>query len=204
MNHPICRITSIEHTAPYSLRLCFNDGLTRPINFEPILEGELLAPSATRRYLLKSHSTRRFIQSFGHVERTSTLPRSTISPTTRLLFVLQQRVGVTPKQTPKRRKIQTVVSLGVFCAHPSTEPPKQNNENNPQTSARLHGALHAHTVSSPWPESRLQNKLTNRCKTATSPGNMGGSSGGRQRAPKNHHHCQRQFIPLSPGYELLV
>ena len=44
MNHPIYRITSIERTAPFSLRLHFNDGLARAIDFEPILEGELYGP----------------------------------------------------------------------------------------------------------------------------------------------------------------
>ena len=44
MNHPIHRITSVEQTGPYSLRLRFNDGLTRTIDFEAILEGELYGP----------------------------------------------------------------------------------------------------------------------------------------------------------------
>ena len=44
MNHPIFRITSVECVQPYSLRLRFNDGLTRTIDFEPILEGELYGP----------------------------------------------------------------------------------------------------------------------------------------------------------------
>ena len=44
MNHRICRITSCEHIAPYSLRLRFDDGLMRTIDFEPILEGELYGP----------------------------------------------------------------------------------------------------------------------------------------------------------------
>jgi hypothetical protein len=44
MTHPIYRITSIERVPPYSLLLRFNDGLTRMIDFEPILEGELYGP----------------------------------------------------------------------------------------------------------------------------------------------------------------
>ena len=44
MNHPIYRITSVECIHPYSLRLGFNDDLTRTIDFEPILEGELYGP----------------------------------------------------------------------------------------------------------------------------------------------------------------
>ena len=44
MNHPIYRITSVKPTGPYSLRLCFDDGLTRTIDFEAILEGEIYGP----------------------------------------------------------------------------------------------------------------------------------------------------------------
>ena len=44
MNHPIYRLTGFEHIAPYTLRLNFDDGLCRIIDFEPILEGELFCP----------------------------------------------------------------------------------------------------------------------------------------------------------------
>lgn len=44
MNHPIYRVTSVQNCAPYTLSLSFDDGLTRTINFEPILEGELFGP----------------------------------------------------------------------------------------------------------------------------------------------------------------
>jgi hypothetical protein len=44
MNHPLYRVTSIERIPPYSLRLGFNDGLIRTIDFEAILEGELYGP----------------------------------------------------------------------------------------------------------------------------------------------------------------
>ena len=44
MIHPIYRITSVESCAPHTLNLRFNDGLTRTINFQPILEGELFGP----------------------------------------------------------------------------------------------------------------------------------------------------------------
>ena len=44
MNHPIYRIASVECIAPYSLRLRFDDGLVRTIDFEPLLEGELYGP----------------------------------------------------------------------------------------------------------------------------------------------------------------
>ena len=44
MSHPIYRVTSVECVAPYTLRLKFDDGLGRTINFEPVLEGELFGP----------------------------------------------------------------------------------------------------------------------------------------------------------------
>jgi len=44
MKHPIYRIESFESKGPYTLRICFDDGLSRLINFEPILEGELFRP----------------------------------------------------------------------------------------------------------------------------------------------------------------
>ena len=44
MRHPIHRITSVEAIPPYTLRLVFADGLTRTIDFGPILTGELYGP----------------------------------------------------------------------------------------------------------------------------------------------------------------
>jgi hypothetical protein len=44
MNHPIYRITSFKRVGAYSLQLDFNDGVSRIIDFEPILEGELYGP----------------------------------------------------------------------------------------------------------------------------------------------------------------
>lgn len=41
MSHPIYLITAVEQIAPYTLRLRFDDGLCRTIDFEPVLEGEL-------------------------------------------------------------------------------------------------------------------------------------------------------------------
>ena len=41
MHHPLYRITSCEPVAPYSLKLSFNDGLVRTIDFEAMLAGEL-------------------------------------------------------------------------------------------------------------------------------------------------------------------
>ena len=44
MDHPIYRITAFDHIPPYSLQLYFDDGETRLIDFEPILEGEMYGP----------------------------------------------------------------------------------------------------------------------------------------------------------------
>jgi Protein of unknown function (DUF2442) len=44
MNHAISRIKSFEKTGPYTLRIRFDDGLCRTIDFEPILRGEIYGP----------------------------------------------------------------------------------------------------------------------------------------------------------------
>ena len=44
MNHPIYRINAVELIPPYTLRLRFDDGLSRTIDLEPMLEGELFGP----------------------------------------------------------------------------------------------------------------------------------------------------------------
>jgi hypothetical protein len=44
VNHPIYRIKSFEQKGTYTLRLRFDDGSERTIDFEPILEGELFGP----------------------------------------------------------------------------------------------------------------------------------------------------------------
>jgi len=44
MQHPIFRVTAFEQTAPYTLRIQFDDGVSRVINFEPVLRGELFGP----------------------------------------------------------------------------------------------------------------------------------------------------------------
>ena len=43
-NHPIYRVETFEHVGDYRLRLAFNDGTKRVIDFEPILAGELFGP----------------------------------------------------------------------------------------------------------------------------------------------------------------
>jgi hypothetical protein len=44
MSHRLCRINKVEQVGTYELRLRFDDGVVRTINFEPLLEGELFGP----------------------------------------------------------------------------------------------------------------------------------------------------------------
>ncbi|HEY6319952.1 MAG TPA: DUF2442 domain-containing protein [Thermoanaerobaculia bacterium] len=44
MEHPIYRVTSVDHLGGYRLRISFDDGLTRDLDLEPVLEGELYRP----------------------------------------------------------------------------------------------------------------------------------------------------------------
>ena len=48
MEHPIHRVTAVEPLDGYRLRVGFDDGLTREIDLEPILEGELYGPLRDR------------------------------------------------------------------------------------------------------------------------------------------------------------
>ena len=44
MAHPIYRVRSFEIVSAYMLRVGFDDGTERTINFQPILSGELYGP----------------------------------------------------------------------------------------------------------------------------------------------------------------
>lgn len=44
MLHPIHRVRSFAITAPYTLRVDFDDQTSQIINFEPVLAGELFRP----------------------------------------------------------------------------------------------------------------------------------------------------------------
>ena len=44
MDHPICRVISIESIAPYTLRVRFDDNTEQVIDFQPVLAGELYGP----------------------------------------------------------------------------------------------------------------------------------------------------------------
>jgi hypothetical protein len=44
MRHPICKVKSFGIVGPYTLSIAFDDGLTREIDFSPVLKGELYGP----------------------------------------------------------------------------------------------------------------------------------------------------------------
>ena len=44
MSHPIYRVQSVEVVAPYTLRMFFDDGSERRIDFWPMLAGALFGP----------------------------------------------------------------------------------------------------------------------------------------------------------------
>ena len=44
MGHPIHKVKAFEIEGPYRLRIEFDDGLVRTIDFRPVLEGELYGP----------------------------------------------------------------------------------------------------------------------------------------------------------------
>ena len=44
MCHPIYRVRAFEVVAPYTLRVCFDDGTEQTIDFRPVLAGELYGP----------------------------------------------------------------------------------------------------------------------------------------------------------------
>jgi len=44
VEHPVHKVTSVEIVGPYRLRVGFGDGLSRTIDFKPVLEGDLYSP----------------------------------------------------------------------------------------------------------------------------------------------------------------
>jgi hypothetical protein len=44
MSHPIYKVVSVKVSAPYTLKVEFDDDTSQVIDFKPILKGELYAP----------------------------------------------------------------------------------------------------------------------------------------------------------------
>ena len=44
MSHPIHKVSAFQIVGPYRLRVTFTDGVSRTIDFEPILRGEMYGP----------------------------------------------------------------------------------------------------------------------------------------------------------------
>jgi hypothetical protein len=55
MSHPIHHVTAFEIVAPYTIRMRFDDGLERTIDFEPVLAGELFGPLRDRLFFEQVH-----------------------------------------------------------------------------------------------------------------------------------------------------
>ncbi len=48
MTHAIYRVTAFRIVGPYTLEVDFNDGVSRTIDFRPVLEGDLFGPLRDR------------------------------------------------------------------------------------------------------------------------------------------------------------
>ena len=44
MTHLICKVAAVEIVGDYTLRIQFDDGMERIINFRPVLAGEMFGP----------------------------------------------------------------------------------------------------------------------------------------------------------------
>ena len=44
MTHPICKVVAVEVVSDYTLRIQFDDGMERTVNFRPVLAGEIFGP----------------------------------------------------------------------------------------------------------------------------------------------------------------
>ena len=44
MTHSLCRVKSFAIVGPFTLKVAFDDGLCREIDFRPVLRGELYGP----------------------------------------------------------------------------------------------------------------------------------------------------------------
>lgn len=44
MEHPIHRVTGLEHRGPFTLRVSFEDGTSQVIDFRSVLRGEIYGP----------------------------------------------------------------------------------------------------------------------------------------------------------------
>jgi hypothetical protein len=50
MSHPIYRVTSFEIVRPFTLRVGFDDGVKRVVDFSPVLRGEMFGPLRDQRF----------------------------------------------------------------------------------------------------------------------------------------------------------
>ncbi len=50
MEHKIYRVISFEQVRPFTLKVAFDDGVTRVIDFKPVLAGELYGPLQDEKF----------------------------------------------------------------------------------------------------------------------------------------------------------
>ena len=53
MTHPLCKVKSFSIVGPYTLKIGFDDGVCREIDFRPFLQGELYGPLGDLRLFEK-------------------------------------------------------------------------------------------------------------------------------------------------------
>ncbi len=44
MKHEICRVVAFKKTAPFTLKVAFDDGTSQLIDFRPVLKGDIFGP----------------------------------------------------------------------------------------------------------------------------------------------------------------
>lgn len=44
MSHEICRVVAFEKSAPFTLKVSFEDGTSQLIDFRPVLKGDIFGP----------------------------------------------------------------------------------------------------------------------------------------------------------------
>jgi hypothetical protein len=94
------RVESFERVGDYKLRISFNDGTTRVIDFEAILAVGYSVRCATRRFLRKLNLTLKFTRLFGLPALISIRRLSMIGPNTSPHLKPQQNVGLKIMSSP--------------------------------------------------------------------------------------------------------
>ena len=104
MSHGIYRIEAVERVGTYLLRLHFDDGTARTIDFEPLLAGSCSGGCGIPICSPRFPWTRRFTPLSGQPERISTRRRSTTGRSTSRLFEQRPSIGASAMPWPRTRR----------------------------------------------------------------------------------------------------